>query len=93
MEYKVAMINGMTEKQVSYIQESLCICIAICFGIAIYLGFRLRHGYWIPMTTGIMFMAANQGQGAIIKKTMDRVAGTLTGAILGFLYVNVFYVW
>ena len=80
----------MTEKQISYVQESLCICIAICFGIAIYLGLRLRHGYWIPMTTAIMFLAANQGQGAIIKKTMDRVLGTLTGALLGFLYIKIF---
>jgi hypothetical protein len=84
------IMNKMTEKQISYVQESLCICIAICFGIAVYLGLRLRHGYWIPMTTAIMFLAANQGQGAIIRKTMDRVVGTLTGALLGFLYIKIF---
>ncbi len=80
----------MTEKQISYIQESLCITIAVCVGVAIYLGFRIIHGYWIPMTTGVMFLAANQGQGAIVKKTMDRVIGTLSGALLGFLYINIF---
>ena len=84
------MINRLSEKQVSYIQESLCITIAVCLGIGIYLGFRIRHGYWIPMTTAVMFLAANQGQGAIVRKTMDRTIGTLTGALLGFLYINIF---
>ncbi len=79
----------LSEKQISYIQESICISIAVCFGIAVFLGFSLSHGYWIPMTTAIMFSAAAQGQGAIIKKTLDRVLGTVTGALFGFLYIDI----
>ena len=83
-------MNRMTEKQKLYIQESLCITIAVSVGITIYLVFRLKNAYWIPMTTAVMFVGASQGQGVIVRKSMDRVVGTLAGALLGFLYINIF---
>ena len=88
-EVSIKMLK-FTEKRLLYIQESFCISIAIAIGVIIYLVFKIEHGYWIPMTTSIMFLAADQGQGAFIKKTRDRVLGTITGALLGFLYVNIF---
>ena len=80
----------LSQKRLSYLQEAICISIAICFGVSIYLGFRITNGYWIPMTTAIMFASAHLGQGAVIKKTLDRSVGTISGALLCFLFLNIF---
>jgi len=84
------MFSQLSQKKVLYLQEAFCISVAICIGVAIAVGFKISHGYWIPMTTGIMFMPIDKGQGAFIKKTFDRVLGTITGAMLGFLFVDIF---
>jgi len=65
-------MKKFTTRQILDYQESLCITVAILFAFAISLSFDINNGCWIPMTVGLMFLATDQGQGAIIQKTKDR---------------------
>jgi len=78
-------------------KEAFCISVAITVAIFIYLKFNIYDGCWLPMTVGLMFLAVEQGQGAIILKTRDRAIGTVIGLLLAFLFVEIMmyqsYLW
>ncbi len=85
---KIKFMFKLPEKRILLLQESFCISIAICFGIAIKILLKNELANWIPMTTCIMFLAANQGQGAILKRTFERISGIIFGTFFGFLYID-----
>ncbi len=90
------MFNLKTSKPSKW-QEAFCISAAISVATVIYLKFNIYDGCWIPMTVGLMFLAVDQGQGAIILKTKDRAIGTVIGLLFAFFFVEIMmyqsYLW
>lgn len=58
------------------------LALAMSMGIGIYKYFHIPHGYWIAMTVMIVLQPEF---GATIKKALDRLKGTISGAVFGSL--------
>ena len=61
---------------------SLRLALGMGIGIALYKYFHIPHGYWIAMTTMIVLQPEF---GSTITKALDRVKGTVSGAVVGSL--------
>jgi uncharacterized membrane protein YccC len=54
----------------------------LCLGVFLYRFFNIDHGYWIPLT---MMIVIQPYYGATLKKSFQRIIGTLGGTIVGGL--------
>ncbi len=61
---------------------SLRLALAMAIGVAVYKIFNVSKGYWIAMTAMIILQPE---LGATFTKALDRLKGTLSGAIIGSL--------
>ena len=69
-------------------QRAACITFAVGLGTYLAFAFKIPHGYWIPLTILIIYIPP--GQGNAIKRSSDRLLGTIYGLLLGFLFVKIF---
>lgn len=61
---------------------ALRLALAMSIGIAVYKYFHIPHGYWIAMTSMIVLQPEF---GATFTKALNRLKGTISGAIIGSL--------
>jgi len=62
------------------------IAVASAVGMALYQGFDIPRGYWIPLT---VIVVAQPYFGATLTKARDRILGTLIGGLIGGLILQV----
>ncbi len=77
-----------TNATIQKMQRALCITFAVGVGTYLAFAFKIPHGYWIPLTILIIYIPP--GQGNAIKRSSDRLIGTIYGLLLGFLFVKIF---
>ena len=54
-------MDYLSQQKISNFQEAICISIAICVWVFLYIGFQIPDGYLIPMSTGIIFLGIDKG--------------------------------
>ena len=77
------LINNLT-LQSSNFRHAVRLTVALLVGYFISLFFPLGHSYWILLTIGVIIKPAYS---ITRKRNLQRVAGTLAGAAVGFLII------
>ncbi|MCD6068457.1 MAG: hypothetical protein K0S33_3283 [Bacteroidetes bacterium] len=75
----VRSLGNINGQQLAY---ALRVSLGLCLGVFLYRFFNIDHGYWIPLT---MIIVIQPYYGATLKKSFQRIAGTLGGTVLGGL--------
>lgn len=77
------LVNNLT-LQSSNFRHAVRLTVALLVGYFISLFFLVGHSYWILLTIGVIIKPAYS---ITRKRNLQRVAGTLTGAAIGFLII------
>ena len=75
------LLNNLTLESANF-RHAVRLTAGLLIGYAISLFFPLGHSYWILLTTAVIIKPAYS---ITRKRNLQRVAGTITGAVLGFL--------
>ena len=75
------LLNNLTLKSANF-RHAVRLTVGLLIGYAISLFFPLGHSYWILLTIAVIIKPAYS---ITRKRNLQRVAGTVTGAVIGFL--------
>lgn len=76
------LIREMFNINSQQFKYALRVAFGLTLGVFIYKYFNINHGYWIPLTVLIVIQPY---YGATLKKSIERISGTVAGIIVGGL--------